>query len=60
MPKDQLQPGDLVFFYTPVSHVGIYAGHGMILNAPQAGETVQLARVADLPFHNARRITSSG
>ena len=26
--RDQLQPGDLLFFYTPVSHVGIYLGSG--------------------------------
>jgi cell wall-associated NlpC family hydrolase len=55
--KGALQPGDLVFFYSPVSHVGIYAGNGMVLNATQSGEPVQYTKLAYLPFHNARRIT---
>ena len=29
-----MQPGDLVFYYSPVSHVGIYAGDGKFINAP--------------------------
>ncbi|MBV9923387.1 MAG: C40 family peptidase [Pseudonocardia sp.] len=53
-----LQPGDLVFFYSPVSHVGIYAGNGMVLNATQSGEPVQFSNLANLPFHNAVRIST--
>jgi peptidoglycan DL-endopeptidase CwlO len=55
--KAALQPGDLVFFYSPVSHVGIYAGNGMVLNATQSGAPVQLSKLANLPFHNAMRLT---
>lgn len=33
IPKQQLLPGDLVFFGSPVSHVGIYAGHGAMVDA---------------------------
>jgi cell wall-associated NlpC family hydrolase len=55
--KAALQPGDLVFFYSPVSHVGIYAGNGMVLNATQSGEPVQYSKLANLPFHNAMRLT---
>ena len=51
-----LQPGDLVFFYSPVSHVGIYVGNGQVLNAPQTGDVVKLSPIARMPFHNARRI----
>ena len=38
----QLQPGDLVFYYSPISHVGMYIGNGMIVNAenPSAGVKV--------------------
>jgi cell wall-associated NlpC family hydrolase len=54
--KAALQPGDLVFFYSPVSHVGIYAGNGMVLNATQSGEPVQFSKLANLPFHNATRL----
>ncbi|MCE3556003.1 NlpC/P60 family protein [Pseudonocardia sp. RS11V-5] len=54
--KDQLQPGDLVFFYSPVSHVGIYLGDGKVLHASTSGEPVKISNVADMPFHNARRV----
>jgi peptidoglycan DL-endopeptidase CwlO len=55
--KAALQPGDLVFFYSPVSHVGMYAGNGMVLNATQSGEPVRFSKLANLPFHNATRLT---
>nr|WP_246079168.1 C40 family peptidase [Paenibacillus piri] len=32
VPKNQLQPGDLVFFYSPIHHVGIYMGNGKVLH----------------------------
>jgi cell wall-associated NlpC family hydrolase len=52
----RLQPGDLVFFYRPVSHVAIYLGGGKVLHASTAGEPVEIGNMADMPFHNARRI----
>jgi cell wall-associated NlpC family hydrolase len=52
----QLQPGDLVFFYEPVSHVGIYAGNGNIVHASTSGEPVKVSPMAGMPFHNASRI----
>jgi cell wall-associated NlpC family hydrolase len=47
VPKDQLQPGDLMFFASAgqVHHVGIYAGNGMMLHAPQTGSQVQLVKI---------------
>lgn len=54
--RDQLQPGDLVFFYSPVSHVGIYVGGGMVLHAPQSGDVVKISPMSRMPFHNARRV----
>jgi cell wall-associated NlpC family hydrolase len=54
--KDDLQPGDLVFFYSPVSHVGIYMGDGKILHASESGEPVKISDISSFPFHNARRI----
>ncbi|MEU4672532.1 NlpC/P60 family protein [Amycolatopsis sp. NPDC023774] len=54
--KAALQPGDLVFFYTPVSHVGIYAGGGMVLHASRPGVPVKLSPLSSMPFHNARRV----
>ncbi|WP_261306437.1 C40 family peptidase [Paenibacillus andongensis] len=32
VPRNQLQPGDLVFFYSPIHHVGIYMGNGKVLH----------------------------
>src|SRR5205807_8390059 len=37
----QLQPGDLVFFYTPIEHVGIYVGGGQMIDAPYTGAVVR-------------------
>lgn len=54
--RDQLKPGDLVFFYSPVSHVGIYMGNGKIVHASTSGEPVKVSDMGRRPFHNARRI----
>ena len=43
---DQAQPGDLVFFGSPAHHVGIYAGDGMMIDAPHTGSTVGLHAVS--------------
>ncbi|QIS19064.1 protein p60 precursor [Nocardia terpenica] len=53
--RDELQPGDVVFFYSDASHVGIYAGNGMILHASTFGVPVQVAPMGSTPFHSARR-----
>jgi peptidoglycan DL-endopeptidase CwlO len=42
---DQAQPGDLLFFYSPISHVSIYLGNGMQVHAPNTGKTVTVAAV---------------
>ncbi|MFC7428055.1 NlpC/P60 family protein [Nocardia tengchongensis] len=56
-PVDQqdLQPGDVVFFYSDISHVGIYAGNGLMLHASTFGVPVQVAPLGSSPFHSARR-----
>ncbi|MFC4912895.1 C40 family peptidase [Actinomadura gamaensis] len=41
-----LQPGDLVFFYSGRTHVGIYIGHGYMIHSPHSGTTVRKARLA--------------
>jgi cell wall-associated NlpC family hydrolase len=38
----ELQPGDLVFMYNPISHVTIYIGGGMLVSAPQSGQDVSV------------------
>jgi peptidoglycan DL-endopeptidase CwlO len=47
--KSQLLPGDLVFFYSPISHVGIYVGNDMMIHAPHTGSYVQLTRLSTYP-----------
>jgi cell wall-associated NlpC family hydrolase len=53
--RDALQPGDLVFFYSPVSHVGIYIGNGQMVHAPTSGDVVKVAPLMS-GFSGARRI----
>jgi peptidoglycan DL-endopeptidase CwlO len=55
--RSALLPGDLVFFYSPVSHVGIYIGNGQMVHASTSGEPVKTASVDSMPSYNsARRI----
>ncbi len=53
--RGDLRAGDLVFFYNPVSHVGIYDGNGNVLNAPDVGDVVKLTPIQWLPYTTARR-----
>ena len=41
----ELAPGDLVFYYSPISHVGMYIGNGQIVNAPTAGDVVKVVGI---------------
>ncbi len=50
-----LQPGDLVFYYSPVSHVGIYIGGGQIVHAANPGTGVAVSGVFSMPFSGAVR-----
>ena len=43
--RADLQPGDLVFFYADIGHVGLYIGNGLMVDAPDFGETVQVQPV---------------
>jgi cell wall-associated NlpC family hydrolase len=52
-----LQPGDLVFFYSPVSHVGIYIGNGQMVHAPTSGDVVKVTNIDAMGgFAGARRL----
>ena len=53
--QSQLQPGDLVFYYSPVSHVGMYIGNGMIVHAANPGDGVTTAPVNSMPYSGAVR-----
>ena len=53
--KSNLQPGDLVFFYSPISHVALYAGNGQIIHAPRPGKSVEYTSMSYMPFASAKR-----
>ncbi|MEU9956215.1 NlpC/P60 family protein [Streptomyces sp. NPDC050982] len=49
------QPGDLVFFYDDISHVGIYIGDGMMIHAPKPGAYVREESIYYMPIHSVVR-----
>jgi cell wall-associated NlpC family hydrolase len=50
-----LRPGDLVFYYSPISHVGMYIGNGMIVHAANPGTDVAVTGLYSMPFVGAVR-----
>ncbi len=55
--RADLQPGDLVFFYSPVSHVGIYTGNGQMVHAPTSGDVVKVGSIDSMGgYAGARRV----
>ncbi|MET9734717.1 NlpC/P60 family protein [Streptomyces sp. NPDC006458] len=54
--RSELQPGDLVFFYSAVSHVGIYVGNGQMIHAPNPSAPVRVAPIDEMPFAGATRV----
>ena len=56
VPPDQLRPGDLLFFYNPVHHVGIYVGGGNMIDAPGTGAFVRIEKVWTSSLTGARRM----
>ena len=53
--ENELRPGDLVFYYSPVSHVGMYIGHGMIVNALNPSSGVRVSSLHSMPYSGAVR-----
>ncbi|TXS05795.1 NlpC/P60 family protein [Streptomyces sp. col6] len=56
VPRSQLAPGDLVFFYSGISHVGLYIGNGKMIHAPRPGAPVRVAPIDEMPFAGATRV----
>jgi cell wall-associated NlpC family hydrolase len=53
--QSDLQPGDLVFYYQPVSHVGMYIGNGQIVHAANPESGVEVSDVNSMPYSGAVR-----
>ena len=54
--RSDLEPGDLVFFFADISHVGIYIGNGMMIDAPNFGVPVHVEPVYWSAYVGAVRI----
>ena len=54
--KSELQPGDLVFYGSPIHHVGIYVGNGQYIAAPQTGDVVGFRSVNRSNYAGATRL----
>ncbi|KAA1423521.1 hypothetical protein FE697_007940 [Mumia zhuanghuii] len=54
--QSSMSPGDLVFYYSPVSHVGIYIGNGKLVHAPRPGRSVEVVSVDVMPISGVRRV----
>ena len=53
--RSELQPGDLLFFYSPVSHVGMYIGNGQMVHASTSSQPVKVASIDSMPSYNSAR-----
>ena len=54
--QSQLKPGDLVFFYSDLHHMGMYIGNGNMVHAPQTGDVVKISSIAGRPFAGGVRV----
>nr|WP_242516463.1 C40 family peptidase [Corynebacterium mendelii] len=53
--KKDLQPGDVIGFYPGATHVGLYAGNGMVIHASDYGIPLQVVPLGSMPYYGARR-----
>nr|WP_240947741.1 C40 family peptidase [Planosporangium mesophilum] len=53
--RDQLRPGDLVFFFSDMHHMGMYVGDGWVVHAPQSGDVVRMVRMDVMPVSGLGR-----
>jgi cell wall-associated NlpC family hydrolase len=56
--RSELQPGDLVFFFPDIGHVGLYIGNGLMVDAPTYGQPVQVQPVFWSAYVGAVRIVA--
>ncbi|WP_035795167.1 C40 family peptidase [Kitasatospora mediocidica] len=49
--RADLQPGDLVFFFSDLHHVGIYIGNGQMIHAPRTGKNVTILNLDSMPSY---------
>jgi cell wall-associated NlpC family hydrolase len=54
--ESQMQPGDLIFFYSDLHHMGMYVGGGKMIHAPHTGDVVRIASLAGRPIAGVVRV----
>ncbi|WP_426568910.1 NlpC/P60 family protein [Streptomyces canus] len=54
--RSELLPGDLVFFYSGITHVGLYIGDGKMIHAPNPSAPVRVAPLDEMPYAGATRV----
>ncbi|MFI6561835.1 NlpC/P60 family protein [Streptomyces sp. NPDC050534] len=55
VPLEQLRPGDLVVYFPEATHVAMYVGRGMVIQAPRTGEKIKVSPIATYPILGALR-----
>ncbi|WP_052509792.1 NlpC/P60 family protein [Kitasatospora griseola] len=55
VPLNQLRPGDLVVYYGGATHIGMYLGGGLVVQAPRTGDVVKVSKVGAMPILGAVR-----
>ena len=56
VPKSSLQPGDFVYYGSPIHHVGMYIGGGMMIEAPHTGAQVRTRSIFRKDYVGATRV----
>lgn len=54
--RSEARPGDLIFFKSDLSHVGLYIGDGKMVHAPRTGKPVQVSSIYNMPIAGFRRV----
>ncbi|MFF9028135.1 C40 family peptidase [Streptomyces iakyrus] len=60
IPLDELRPGDLVVYFEKATHVALYLGDGMVVQAPRPGAKVKVSPIAANPVRGAVRPDPDG
>ncbi len=53
--RSAMRPGDLVFFYSPISHVAIFVGGDTVIGAPTTGDVVRYQSISSMGYSGSSR-----